>query len=258
MPVHVSIHDVSPTWSREFEVALAMAHEVGARPALLVVPNFHGRAPLDEAPDFCARLRELQASGHEIYLHGYFHRAGMAGLGVTADAPTTGRVRRLVAQRVVSAGEAEFSDVSRAEATRRLEAGERMLTDAGLTIDGFVAPAWSMPGWVRDLLGARGYRYTEDHLTVQQPDEGRSRPSVVLNFASRTPARLFSSVAFARVARPLRRVLPARIAIHPADVNYALLRQELRSLLAWGRGDFVHRGIDLIRTPAFAGLRAGW
>ena len=46
MPVHVSIHDVSPAWKDEVEAALAMCHGAGAKPALLVVPNYHARAPL--------------------------------------------------------------------------------------------------------------------------------------------------------------------------------------------------------------------
>ena len=44
MAVHVSIHDVTPAFAREIDVALTMAHRAGMRPALLVVPNFHGDA----------------------------------------------------------------------------------------------------------------------------------------------------------------------------------------------------------------------
>lgn len=75
MPVHVSIHDVSPAWTDEVEAALDLCASAGVRPALLVVPNFHGRAPLLDDARFCARLRGLQAAGHEIYLHGFFHRS---------------------------------------------------------------------------------------------------------------------------------------------------------------------------------------
>lgn len=245
MPVHVSIHDVSPAWAEEVEVALAMAHEAGVRPALLVVPDYHGRAPLAEHPTFVERLRSLEREGHEIYLHGYYHRSRTWDDPAThreREAGPAARLRHLFAQKVVSASEAEFSDVSPDEARSRLDAGERVLNDAGLTIRGFVAPAWSMPSWVLRLLGERGYRFTEDHLRIHDPSAGRSRPSVVLNYASRTPARLLSSVAWCRLARPARRVLPARIAIHPADVRYALLRSEIASVLDWGRGDFVETG----------------
>lgn len=247
MPVHVSIHDVSPAWEREVDVALGMAHEVGAKPALLVVPDFHARALLTDHPEFVDRLRRLEADGHEIYLHGYYHRA-RAWEETPARSEASGlvdRARHLFAQKVVSGGEAEFSDVSPGEARHRLDDGERMLRDAGLTIRGFVAPAWSMPGWVLTLLGERGYRFTEDHLRIHDPAGRRSRPSVVLNYASRTPGRLFSSVGWCRIARAGRRLLPTRIAMHPADMRFALLRSETESMLAWARGDFVETGAQL-------------
>jgi hypothetical protein len=244
--VHVSIHDVSPAWAHEVDVALDMAHAAGVKPALLVVPDFHGKAPLLEHPRFVERLRALEADGHEIYLHGFYHRSRSADDPTRPEAPRgLDRLRHAFAQKVVSASEAEFSDVSREEALARLDAGEKTLRDAGLTIRGFVAPAWSMPSWVMPLLGERGYRFTEDHLRIHDPQAKKSRPSVVLNYASRTPARLFSSVAWCRIARPARRLLPARIAIHPADMRFALLRHEVRSLLEWARGDFAETGADL-------------
>src|SRR5262245_3795917 len=159
MPVHVSIHDVSPAWEREVDVALDMARAAGVRPALLVVPDFHARAPLPEHPAFCAKLRALEREGHEIFLHGYYHRArawnetrrGEHDGGAHRSTRAAARLRHAYAQRVVSGGEAEFSDVSREEGERRLSDGEKMLRDVGLTIRGFVAPAWSMPPWVLAL-----------------------------------------------------------------------------------------------------------
>jgi predicted deacetylase len=252
MAVHVSIHDVSPAWEREVEIALEMVHEYGVAPALLVVPDFHGKAPLLEHPRFCERLRSLERSGHEIYLHGYYHRARAWDAHADAQDPkhaargVVARARYAFAQRVVSGGEAEFSDVSRDEARTRIDAGERVLREAGLTIRGFVAPAWSMPRWVLRLLGERRYSFTEDHMRVYDPAANRSRASLVLNYASRTPGRLLSSVAWCRLARPARRVFPARIAIHPADVRFALLRSEIRSLLEWARNDFAPTGSALL------------
>jgi uncharacterized protein len=250
MPVHVSIHDVSPAWEREVDVALDMAHEAGCRPALLVVPDYHGRSALADHPKFIDRLRGLEKDGHEIYLHGYYHRAGVVDHQDQDQPPAKrsliDRARHAFAQKVVSASEAEFSDVSRDEAKDRLDRGEAMLRSAGLTIRGFVAPAWSMPSWVLSLLGERGYRFTEDHLRIFDPQAGRSRASVVYNYASRTPGRLLSSVAWCRIARPARRFLPGRIAIHPADMRYALLRSEVVKILDWARGDFVDTGQRLL------------
>lgn len=246
MRVHVSIHDVSPAWEREVELALSLCHAVGVKPALLVVPDFHGEAPLFASPAYCDRLRALAGSGHEILLHGYFHKSRP----VSADAgPTHGRpsgLRWAFAQRVVSAGEAEFSDVSREEAAERLDRGARELRAIGLEPSGFIPPAWSMPRWLLPMLGARGFSFTEDHLTIYDPTTGAKRRSLVLNFASRTPGRLFSSALYCRLARPLGHLAPVRVAIHPADMRFALLRDEARSLLAWSRGRFVARAADLL------------
>jgi len=242
LPVHVSIHDVSPVWADEVEDALSMCREFGIRPALLAVPNFHNRAPLADNPAFCERLRELQADGHEVFLHGFFHRSA------PSFDPSRGSTRWewFFAQRVASGGEAEMSDLSETEGRERIEAGERALRDAGLRIDGFVAPAWSMPRWLLPLLGSRGYRFCEDHLRVYDPAAGQSRPSVVLNWATRSPVRLLSTVLWCRAAKHARALVPARIAIHPADTRYILVRRELQRLLAWARGDVVARGADLI------------
>lgn len=241
MPVHVSIHDVSPAWAGEVEAALDACRAIGAKPALLVVPNFHGRAPLTGDGAFCARLRELQAEGHEIYLHGFLHRSADRFDGVSGS-----RLRWIFAQRVVSGGEAEMNGVSPDQGRARLDEGETMLQGAGLRIDGFVAPAWSMPAWLLPELAARGYRFTEDHLRVYDPHAGRSRPSVVLNWASRSPARIVSTVAWCRAAKHARALLPARVAIHPGDMRVLLLRREIERMLAWARGDVVAKGADLL------------
>ena len=242
MAVHVSIHDVSPAWSAELEAALRLCHAVGARPALLVVPNFHGRAPLLDDARFCARLRELQADGHEIYLHGLLHRSAERYEGSSQG----NRLAWLFAQRVASGGEAELRDVAPDEGRARVEQGERVLAGAGLRVDGFVAPAWSMPSWLLPLLAERAYRFTEDHLRIYDPAAGRSRASVVLNWASRSPGRLLSTIAWCRVAKHARALVPARIAIHPGDMHWLVLRREIEQLLDWARGDFVTSGAGLL------------
>ncbi|HEY1956539.1 MAG TPA: polysaccharide deacetylase family protein [Polyangiaceae bacterium] len=235
-PVHVSIHDVSPAFASEIEDALEACERVGARAALLVVPNFHGEWPLADHPRFVDRLRELASRGHEILLHGFFHRASGEGRGL----------RSAFAQRVASAGEAEFADLARDEGERRLDDGASALRALELPIAGFVAPAWSMARWVVPALASRGFRYAEDHMRVYDPAGGRSRASLVLNFASRTPARLASSALFVRIARPARGFLPTRIALHPGDMRSLILRRETESLLRAARGSFTSKVSDLI------------
>lgn len=241
----MSIHDVTPAKAAEVELALARAERVGIKPALLVVPNFHGEWPLDGHPEFCARLAALQHAGHEIYLHGYTHRADESTLSGDDSGRARG-LRRFVAQTLASGGEAEFADVSAKEARRRLHEGEETLRRAGLRVDGFVAPAWVMPRWMHDVLAERGYRFTEDHLRVYDPKARRARASVVLNYASRTPGRLASSVAYCRVARRAGALFPARVAIHPDDMRHPLLRHEVDGLLRWAERDVATSGRALL------------
>jgi predicted deacetylase len=241
--VHVSLHDVSPAFADEVEMAIALAAEHGVRPTLLVVPNFHGRWPLADHPSFVHRLQELAALGHEIYLHGLLHQSRGR---IPKDLPLSERARWYFAQHGASNHEAEFSDVTPEEAAARLAEGEGALASAGLTVEGFVPPAWSMPPWLVPLLAARGYRFCEDHTRVYDPAMGRSRISAVLNYATRTPARLVSTLLYCRAVLPLVRTLPARIAIHPADMHYRLIRNELARLFDRCAGRFAPRGRDLL------------
>src|ERR1700677_1747309 len=69
----VSIHDVTPALAPRVEALWALARERGVTPALLVVPNWHGRWPLGEHPEFVRWVRARADEGAEIFLHGERH-----------------------------------------------------------------------------------------------------------------------------------------------------------------------------------------
>ncbi len=232
-PLHVSIHDVSPAFSQEVRQALALCHARAIKPALLVVPNFHGESPLLEDPSFCAELRQLQATGHEIFLHGFFHQTTSNERATMRSQGLVGRGTTFLTQTVVSGNEAECSLLSAEELERRIVDGEDHLRSAGLSIDGFVPPAWGLHDGLESILARRGYRYLEERLRVVDPVARVSRRSLVLNFASRNAERIVSTVAFCRAARPLAALAPTRIALHPKDLHVRLLRHETESLLDW-------------------------
>ena len=236
MQVHVSLHDVSPAHATQVEAALELCHRFGAKPALLVVPNYHAQFPLGDHPDFVRLLVDLARAGHEIHLHGLLHQADAGG---PAGDGRPGRLGRLVAQRVVSAGEAEFSDLGRSAAAERLDEGARRLRSLGLEPRGFVPPAWSMPGWMLDLLRERGFRHTEDHLYVYDPVRGKKRGTLLINWATRSRGRLSATVAFGRLAWPAARIWPTRIAVHPSDLDHPRVAHEIARLLARAEGHFI-------------------
>lgn len=244
--VHLSLHDVCPAFPREIENALELCQKFGAKPALLVVPNFHGTAPLQEHSDFCRQLRGLAIDGHEIYLHGLLHQAEMKPRRETEAGRPRG-VRRWFAQRVVSAGEAEFSDLGFAEAARRLDEGLSTLRSVGLNPQGFIPPAWSMPSWVRPLLGARNLRYTEDHLRVYDALRGTARTTLLINWATRTRTRFWSTLLAGRALWRASSLMPVRLALHPHDFSHPRVAREIALFLARAQGHWVTSGVELLR-----------
>ena len=106
----VSIHDVAPSTRSRVEKILAdlAQHQIDAC-SLLVVPDYHrqGRSLAD--PGFRSWLEEMNASGHEIVLHGFFHQR--------ARKPDE-TAREKIVTRFYTADEGEFFDLGYADALR--------------------------------------------------------------------------------------------------------------------------------------------
>ncbi|MFN2624307.1 MAG: DUF2334 domain-containing protein, partial [Chthoniobacterales bacterium] len=70
----VSLHDVAPCTRETSGKIIDALKDAGVRTAsLLVVPNYHRRGNAIEDASFVSWLRELEARGYEIVIHGYFH-----------------------------------------------------------------------------------------------------------------------------------------------------------------------------------------
>jgi hypothetical protein len=122
----------------------------------------------------------------------------------------------------MTAGEGEFLALSRREATLRLREGRSVLEDAlGERVTGFVAPAWLYGKGAREALADEGFAIAEDHLRVWRPSDGRILArGPAIGWASRSRARLASSIAFAALARRALTKLPTlRLAVHPGDLG---------------------------------------
>ncbi len=216
-----SIHDVSPRFESEVDELLdLLAPYVGERLAMLVVPNHWGEAPIVPGSPFAGRLRGWANAGIEIFLHGYFHR-DRSGHQAAAD-----RLRATF----MTAGEGEFLGLSRTDAEARIIKGRTLLEDViGRHIDGFVAPAWLYGDGARTALAECRIPIAESHLRVWSPASGvQLARGPVITWASRTRARLLSSLVAARMLRhaPMQ-VL--RIGVHPPDCRHPAL---IRSITA--------------------------
>lgn len=206
-----SIHDVGPRSESAFDRLHALFGQLGvSRPALLVVPDHWGEAPIRPGTHFATRLRGLSDQGHEIFLHGWFHRDTSAHEGLAS-----------LKARHMTAGEGEFLGLDAAEAARRIADGRALLEDIiGRPVTGFVAPAWLYGEGAHKALRESGMPIAEDHWRVWNPATGATLArSPVITWASRTPMRRASSLAVAALARtlPLPRLM--RLAVHPGDVT---------------------------------------
>jgi predicted deacetylase len=220
--VLVCVHDVTPRHAdrlREIDAVLA-THGLRGRYSMLVVPDFWGEWPLDAHPAFCAWLRARQSEGVEMLLHGYYHR----------DDRTHDASFARFASRYMTAAEGEFLGLERGAADDRIARGQGVLERVlGQRATGFVAPAWLYGPGTRAALRTQGLEIAEDHLRVWSPNTGRTLlRSPVVSYASRTPGRVRSSIAWSRLSRillwPLRVV---RFAVHPHDLDVPRLAREI-------------------------------
>ena len=234
-----SVHDVAPRFEGEVDRLLDhLAPHVGSKVALLAVPDHWGDSPLVSGSPFAARLRCWADAGHEVFLHGWFHRDLSEHAGATA---------RLRAKHM-TAGEGEFLGLSQGEALRRMTEGRALIEDIiGRPIAGFIAPAWLYGEGARAALVEAGIKLAEDHLRVWSPIDGRVLlRSPVITWASRTPWRLQSSLGFAAIGRNLP-LATMRVGVHPPDVRVpAIMASITKTMRTLGRSRRAGTYRDLI------------
>jgi len=226
--VVVSLHDVTPRHAATIERVLPVLAEAGVPPVpLLVVPDFHGQWPLDRHPGFVERLHAWHEAGHELVLHGYWHREQ------PADA-RAGGARDALKRGLLTGGEGEFLALDARSAGRRIDDGLAMWERAGLPgrPTGFVPPAWLHNDALDSVLWSRGFAWTEEHSGYRFRD-GTRLPDPVVSWASRDRFRRLGSLAVCPLLERLwRRRASMRIALHPHDFDWPALERSIRSVLA--------------------------
>lgn len=192
--------------------------------AMLVVPDHWGASPLRPGDDFAKRLRHWSDMGISMFAHGWFHK----------DMAEHRRVADRFKARHMTAGEGEFLALDRAVAAQRMgDARDLIQSITGRPVAGFVAPAWLYGPGALDALAACGFALAEDHLKIWQPRTGRIvARGPVITWASRSPARIASSLLVARLLPPILRHAPvARVAVHPGDAHIPRLLASIDDVL---------------------------
>jgi len=209
----VSLHDVTPALEHGVLRLWELCAARGIQPALLVVPDWHGRWPLEAHPAFVRWLRDRAAEGAEVVLHGERHDE--AGLPRRA-------ADRLRAWGRTD-GEGEFLTLDGAGAAERIGRGVARLRALGLEPVGFVPPAWLAREAAHRAVGDAGLRFSEDDRSIRLFPSGLRVGSPVVRWSGRTPLRARGSVAVAGARWALQRQARfPRIALHPQDLGHHL------------------------------------
>jgi hypothetical protein len=222
--VVVSLHDVAPSTRRIANTILSELAHRGVRVcSLLVVPDYHHQGLSTKDHQFVSWLRGLEADGHEIVVHGYFHERP----GRSNDT-----LRNKFLTRFYTDNEGEFYDLNYDEALRRIAAARDEFRAHGLKPRGFVAPAW--------LLGAEAERaardaemeYTTRLHTVRDLRFGNVFPARTVVYSVRNGWRRVVSRAWnATLVRFLKDSSLMRLSIHPPDYSHPAVWRQIIGLL---------------------------
>ncbi len=219
----VSIHDVAPaTHKRAEEIIGELAHHGVGVCSLLVVPNYHHYGSSTEDRGFVRWLQELEAKGHEIVIHGYFHeRPRRDGESVSQKLFT----------RFYTKDEGEFYDLDYDEAFRRIKQAREEFTAAGLTPRGFIAPAWLLGAPGEQAAADADLEYTTWLTGVRDLRSRETFPARTLAYSVRSGWRRATSLAWNNLlAQRLADAPLARISIHPPDRDHPEIWQQILRL----------------------------
>jgi uncharacterized protein len=220
----VSLHDVSPLTQALCESILAQLQELGVRQtSLLVIPNHHRQAPINQNSSFLNWLARKVDADHEPVLHGYFHQRERQGRDSFFSRLTT---------EIYTAGEGEFFDLSAEEASDRLQRGLEDLAYLPRKVAGFIAPAWLLSAGAEMAVDKLGFRYTTRLSRVQifgRSGEVRSRSLV---WSTRANWRAVMSLAWNRgLATKIAQAPLIRMAIHPPDIRHPAVWRQIRQIV---------------------------
>ena len=223
-PLVVSIHDVAPPTRQVAEEMLADLAAHGVRTtSLLVVPNYHhsGAAMADRS--FMQWLRDLEAAGHEIVIHGYFHQRPRR---------ETDNLRARVVTRSYTNDEGEFYDLGYDEALERITRARDEFKAAGLAPRGFIAPAWLLSAEAERAAADAEMEYTTRLTKVHDLRTAESFAARSLVYSVRSSWRRITSLAWnGTLCRLMWEAPLLRIGLHPPDYQHEDVWQQVLRML---------------------------
>jgi predicted deacetylase len=221
----VSIHDVAPSTQSICDKIVSELTQKGVRHcSLLVVPDYHHHGASMQDRQFVSWLRDLEARGNEIVIHGYFH-----------ERPQRAResfLEKLVTQ-FYTQGEGEFYDIGYDEALRRIKTARDEFKVAGLKPRGFVAPAWLLSNEAERAARDAEMEYTTRLRTVRDLRSDETFPARSLVYSVRNGWRRAVSLAWnGALSRIFKDQSLLRLSIHPPDFSHPAIWRQIVDLIS--------------------------
>jgi uncharacterized protein len=220
----VSLHDVAPCTQRIASTMISELSAHGVRAcSVLVVPDYHHEGLFARDREFVTWLRALEADGHEVVIHGYFHER---------PPQTKETLRDKFMTRFYTQNEGEFYDLSYEEALRRITTARDEFRTLGLKPRGFIAPAWLLGNEAEQAVRDAELEYTTRLRTVCDLRSECTFPARTLVYSvhntwRRTLSRSWNAALFRLMkSKPL-----LRISIHPADYSQPTIWKQILSFI---------------------------
>ncbi|MGB9475005.1 MAG: polysaccharide deacetylase family protein [Candidatus Udaeobacter sp.] len=225
----VSLHDVAPSSQ---QIADTIISELARRGvgvcSLLVVPDYHHEGLFTKNQQFVSWLRALEADGHEIVIHGYFHERPSSAKESLYDKFFT---------RFYTQQEGEFYDLNYEEALRRITTAQEEFRASGLKPRGFVAPAWLLNKNAERAARDAGLEYTTRlHKVCDLRAGGEFAARSIVYSVRKNWRRGISQICNATLFRYLEGKSLLRISLHPPDYSHPPIWRQVTGMIEKGIG----------------------
>ena len=223
--VVVSLHDVAPCTQ---QITSTIISELGAHGvrvcSVLVVPDYHHEGAFAKHREFVTWLRAVEADGHEVVIHGYFHERPPQRKETLRDKFVT---------RFYTQNEGEFYDLSYEEALRRITTARDEFRALGLKPRGFIAPAWLLGKEAEQAVRDAELEYTTRLSTVYDLRSESIFPAGTLVYSVHNNWRRALSRSWNAMLFRLLNTKPLlRISIHPRDYSEATIWKQVLGFIA--------------------------
>ena len=221
----VSLHDVAPPTQHITSTIISELGRHGVRVcSILVVPDYHHQGFFAMHREFVTWLRGLEADGHEIVIHGYFHERPPLKRESLHDKLLT---------RFYTRNEGEFYDLSYEEALRRITTARDEFRVQGLKPRGFIAPAWLLGDEAERAVCDAQMEYTTRLRSVCDLRSGNVFPARTLVYSAHNAWRRALSRSWnAALFRLLKNKALLRLSIHPRDYSQHAIWAQILEFIA--------------------------